>query len=242
MTKLTWAIEREYEQGVDRGVLYPSTGPGEAWNGLSLVTEAPFESQAKFRYIDGIKVGAKQPRGEFAGTIEAFTYPDSFFENALFQRRAKKFSFSYRTMTAAGYQIHIVYNATTQPPKSLQHQQRDLSAFSWDFTTLAVDIPGAKRSSHLIVDTSVAYSWTVQALEDVLYGTDSTDPRLPTPQEVWDIVEANSLLLVVDNGDGTFDIIDTTDSAITDLGSNTFEVTWPSVINISADNYQISSL
>ena len=240
MTKLTWDGDRECHQGVDRGVLYPTTGPGEAWNGLTSVTESPLESQVKSRYIDGVKVSASQPKGEFSGTIEAFTYPSSFYADVLLQKRAPRFGFSYRVMIEDSYEIHIVYNATTSPSRR-QYQQRETSAFSWNFTTIPIDVPGAKKAAHLIVSASVAYSWTVQAIEDILYGTETTDPRLPTPQEIWDVVEENSILLVVDHGDGTFTITGP-DDAITDLGSNTFEVTWPSVINIDADTYQISSL
>ena len=48
MTKLLWdqVGEREYETGVDRGVLYLPDGSGQyndgfAWNGLVTVTESP---------------------------------------------------------------------------------------------------------------------------------------------------------------------------------------------------------
>jgi len=78
-------------------------------------------------------------------------------------------------------------------------------------------------------------------LEDVLYGNASEPPRLPTPQEVWEIVEQASLLLVVDHGDGTFSVIGP-DSAITMLDATTFQIDWPSVIILNPDEYQISSL
>jgi hypothetical protein len=240
MTKLTWTDERLYERGVDRGVLYPLTGPGEAWNGLISVRETPEDFGVDFRYIDGVKVAQHRRPGEFLGTIDAFTYPDSFYQDSLTQRRASTFGLSYRTTGGDNYRIHLVYNVVVQPSRT-KFQQRDPSNFSWPFTTMPVDTPFAKKTSHLILDTRLAYSWTVQALEDVLYGTDSTDPRLPLPQEVWDIVEENSIVIVTDHGDGTFTVTGP-DDVITDLGSNEFEITWPSVINISVDNYQISSL
>jgi hypothetical protein len=240
MTKLTWSGDKNYEYGVDRGVFYPKIGPGEVWNGLTAVNETPSESDSRFRYLDGIKVSLSQAPGEFSGVIQAFTYPKSFYENVLTQRRAKNFGLSYRVMGRDSYKIHIVYNVVTSSAGP-SYVQRDTTNFSWAFTTTAISVPGAKKSAHLMVDSSVAYSSTIQALEDILYGTDIADARLPTPQEVWDLVEANSIVLVVDHGDGTFTVTGP-DDVITMLSSDTFEITWPSVVNIDANTYQISSL
>jgi len=240
MTKLTWEAERLYEQGIDRGVLYPKVGPGEAWNGLTAVNEQVIESTSRFYYVDGIKVYMDRRPGEFSGTIEAFTYPDSFYEEVLTQKRAQGFGLSYRVSGGESYRIHIVYNVVTSP-SNRDYDQKDPTTFSWAFTTTPVDTPLARKSAHFIIDTRLAYSWTVSDLEDILYGTDSTEPRLPTPQEIWDIVEVNSLLIVTDYGDGTFNITGP-DDAITDLGSDTFNVDWPSVVILDVNNYRISSL
>lgn len=240
MTKLTWTDERVYEHGIDRGVFYPPVGPGEAWNGLISVQETPEDFGVNFRYIDGVKVAMNRRPGEFSGIIQAFTYPDSFFEDILTQRRARVFGMSYRVTGGDNYRIHLVYNLVVQPSQA-KYEQKEATNFSWPFTTSPVTTPGAKKTAHLIVDTRLAYSWTLQAIEDILYGTDGEDSRLPTPQEVWDIVEENSIVIVTDHGDGTFTVTGP-DDVILDLGSNEFEITWPSVINISADNYQISSL
>jgi hypothetical protein len=65
--------------------------------------------------------------------------------------------------------------------------------------------------------------------------------RLPDPQEIFDIFEANSILRVVDNGDGTFTVTGP-DDAITMLDDTTFEIDWPSVVVIDSNTYEISSL
>lgn len=238
MARLTWLTEHKYELGLDRGVLYPSVGPGQVWNGLTSIEEAA-DSVEKFRYIDGVKNRLRRTKGEFRGTIKAFTYPPAFFGDILHRKQPPGFGMSYRVGTGVNYRINLVYNVVAIPT-SRTYAQRDSEPFSWAFTTNPIAMPDAQMSAHLIIDSSVAYPWTIADLEDILYGTEVTEPRLPTPQEVWNVIEENSLLLVVDHGDGTFSIIGP-DDAITITGT-TFEVNWPSVINLDAYNYQISSL
>lgn len=240
MGRIVWDSRTDLSYGLDRGVLYPSAGPGVAWNGLKRVVEAPAGSEERARYLDGVKTNTRRTRGEFSGSVEALTYPAELYDNVLVQKRAQAFGMSYRITAGDHYQLHLVYNVVLVP-KDRVYRQRNTDAFMWDFSTLPVDIPIGDRSAHLILDTSLAYSWVVQDLEDILYGSLTTDPRLPTPQEVWDLVEAGSLLIVTDHGDGTFTITGS-DAAITSSSPTTFEVTWPSVIIIDADTYQVSSL
>jgi len=239
MARLAWNIAPTFQAGVDRAVFYPPSGVGEVWNGfMSLTENSP--SELKKRYLDGRKIGNRQTRDEFSGAIQAFTYPDSFYDDILIQRVQPSFGLSYRTLAGDNYRIHLVYNVVvTFSDKTYRQQNPEL--LSWNFTTTPVTIPGAKPSAHLILDGNAAYSSAIADLEDILYGTELTNPRLPTPQEVWDLVEGNSLLLVVDHGDGTFSVIGP-DEAITMLSATTFEIDWPSVVNIDADTYQISSL
>jgi hypothetical protein len=239
MTRIVWDDLAAVHTGVEKGVIYPLVGPGVGWNGLTKVGEASGDTEEKVRYIDGVKTRTRRTRGEFSGTIEAYTYPDALYNQVLVQQRAQTFGLTYRIAAGDKYQLHLVYNVVIVPSDRM-YQQRDPSTFQWAFSTLPIDIPFAGRSAHLILDGNFAYPWVLAEVEEILYGTDITDPRLPTPQEVWDIVEAGSILLVVDYGDGTFAIIGP-DDAITITGT-TFEVTWPSVINIDADTYQISSL
>ena len=240
MTKIAWETLPGIETGVDRGVIYPLVGPGVAWNGLTAVGENPGQNEEKVRYIDGVRTNLRRNRGEFSGSIEAYTYPDALYENVLVQKRAQTFGMSYRIAAGDSYRLHLVYNVVIVPTDR-NYKQRDPETFVWNFSTLPVDIPQAGQSAHLILDGTMAYSWVMADLEEILYGTATTDPRLPTPQEVWDLVEAGSILMVTDHGDGTFTITGP-DDAITMLSSTTFEVTWPSVINIDANTYQISSL
>lgn len=224
MARLVWD-GRNYDTGLDRGVLYPTASPGVPWNGLTSVQDSP-SSDIQVRYLDGVKT-YRQLQTTFAGTIEAFTYPEPL---------PKTFGMSYRVKD----KIHIVYNVTLGPA-NINYRQLDTDPFSWSFSTKPVPVPGAKISSHLIVDGAKAYSWTLSALEDILYGSDANHPRLPLPDEVLNVFDINSILKVTDHGDGTF-TVDGPDDVVIMLDATTFQITWPSAVYIDEDTYTISSL
>jgi len=239
MTRLTWDA-RDYEIGVDRGVFYPLDGAGEAWSGIISVKDTSVESTQRRLYQDGLQVANRQSSGFFAGTVRAYSYPPSFYTDILSQVRQKPVGFCYRTMTKTHYRLHLVYNVLFSP-EGFSHEQSPVTSHSWGFTTLPIDIPGAKRSAHLIVETSIAYSWVIEILEDILYGTEGNAPRLPLPEEIVDIFETNAILQIIDNGDGTWTAIGP-DSVVYLTDPDTFEISWPSAVYIDADSYTVSTL
>ena len=257
MTILKWGedTKRSYEAGVDRGVLYPDNDAGVVWNGLVSMVEATSESEEVSCYLDGIKYYSKRSLGSFSATLEAFTYPDEFsvhdgILNSITRQRRKSFGLCYRTKIGnavdsnAGYKIHLVYNALASPTersyKSLGESEEAI-LFSWGISTKPILIPGASVSSHLVVDTTKAHASTVAALEDILYGTEEILPTLPSPNAILDLFEANSILTVTDNGDGTFTVTGP-DEAIQMLDPTTFQISWESAVVIDETSYRISSL
>src|SRR6478735_5662608 len=102
MARLTWD-SREYTIGIDRGVFYPPSGDGEAWNGLISIEETPTDTDTQVRYVDGVKTRQRGKTGYFAGTVRSFGYPPSFFDDIISQRRSPAFGMSYRTMTKDRY-------------------------------------------------------------------------------------------------------------------------------------------
>jgi len=92
-----------------------------------------------------------------------------------------------------------------------------------------------------VISADVAYSSALSDLEDVLYGSATTDPRIPLPAEILSIFEENSILQIIDNGDGTWTAIGPS-SAIIMLDSITFQIDWPSAVFIDANSYSIHSL
>lgn len=241
MTRVSWDTSREYETGLDRGVYYPRIGPGEVWNGLVSVNESSSDSDEHTRYLDGVKTHLRRREGYFEGTLETLQYPSSFYTGVIFARRnPERFGFSYRTMTSTHYRLHLVYNASLKSSE-YTYQNNDVTGFKWDFGCVPIPVPGMKRTAHLVIETAIAYSWVVEAVEDILYGTDEEEPRLPLPQEIVDLFESLAILRIIDNGDGTWTAIGP-DSAIEMLDIETFQITWPSAVYLTADTYTISSL
>jgi hypothetical protein len=210
MTKILWdqVGERVFETGVDQGVLYIPTGGvydiGYAWNGLTAVTESPSGAEATPIYADNIKYLNLTSVEELGGTIEAYTYPSEFaqcdgtsIQNvgvAVGQQARKQFGLSYRTRLgndvdgdAHGYKIHMVYGATAAPSEKAYATVNDSPealTFSWEFSTVAVPVTGLRPTAQLTVDSTKVTLANLQALEDALYGTPGSDPRLPLPDEV----------------------------------------------------------
>lgn len=257
MTRILWdAIgSRHFSTGVDRGVLYLQNGSGVPWNGLVSVNEAPSGADVVDNYYDGQKFFSRRRPEEFEATIEAFTYPLDFDEydgRGLYvtDQVRKPFGFSYRTLLGndlegsdLGYLIHIVYNAITKPTprthKTLSSSS-ELNLFSWGITTSDLEIAGL-RGSHLIINSTVAYPWVLETIENLLYGSAETESRLPDPQEILDLFEDGAILKITDHGDGTW-TADGPDDAIVMLNATTFQITWPSAVYLSSDTYRISSL
>lgn len=210
MTKLTWDATgtRLYETGVDRGVLYiPLNGVydnGYSWNGLISVTESPSGAESNPQYADNIKYLNLVSNEEFGATIEAYTYPAEFGQCdgsvepqsgvRLSQQTRKTFGLSYRTKlgndltgTDYGYKIHLIYGALAAPSEKAYatiNDSPEAVTFSWEITTTAVEVTGYKNTAVLTIDSTKVGAAALSALEDALYGTAGTSPRLPLPDEV----------------------------------------------------------
>jgi hypothetical protein len=237
--RLEWT-DRGYEFGIDQGVIYPPDMPGEAWNGLITVQESPGDSVDSIGYQDGIKYINRQHVVEFVGIIEAFTKPLTFPEAGFARQQPRpSFDMCYRVQTDKTYKLHILYNVQAAP-SNREYRYKDPSAFSWDFTTLPIKMPGGLMGSHLVIDFDLAYSGAIEALERIIYGWEETPARLPDPEELYDIFEANSELRVDDLGNGIFRVTGP-DSAIIMTDSSTFEITWPTAIYLDPVTYVISS-
>lgn len=218
MSKLVWdqVGERLYETGTKKGVLYPfesnAYAKGVAWNGLTAVTESPSGAEATAIYADDIKYLNLRSAEEFGATIEAYTYPDEFAECdgsayiapgiKIGQQKRKMFGFSYTTTLGNdtegdehGYKIHLVYGATASPSeKSYQtiNDSPEAITFSWEVATTPVEVKGFKPTATLEIDSTKVDADKLTALEDILYGTENAEPRLPLPDEVVALVGKGS--------------------------------------------------
>lgn len=252
MTQITWGelATRNYEFGVDRGVFYPKNDIGYSWSGLVTVKDETVDAGQSLIYIDGVGVQSQLLIGSFAAVIEAITYPDEFepydgYSGVYSGQTRRLFDFCYRTMQAGGhYKIHLVYNALAIPTdrnNTTVNGQTDIALFSWGLNTRPEPVPGARPSAHFVIDTRQVNPGLISALEARLYGDTASQPDMPTVPELLAIFEASSIFRVTDNGDGTA-TISGPDTAVYMVDGTTAHLEWPSVIQLSADTYQLKSL
>lgn len=218
MTKLQWdqTGERIYETGTKRGVLFVKNNDGSyrngvAWNGLTGVSESPSGAEETALYADDIKYLSLRSAEEFGATIEAYTYPDDWAEcdgsaelgDGVYigQQARRGFAFSYRTVIGNdaagddyGYKLHIIYNAMASPTQKSYatiNDSPEAITFSWEVTTTPVSFGDDLRpSATLTIDSTKIDQDILTAIEDKLYGTDSAESELPTPE--WIISQVAS--------------------------------------------------
>lgn len=229
--RLTWDV-RSFEDELDRGSIYLQNGGVKPWNGLISVNEKPVEVASRISHLDGVRVANERSEESFSATIEAFTYPDEVLHR-------RPFGLSYRTRINESHKIHLVYNVLARMTERT-YAQDEATPFSFDISTRPVPIPGAKPGAHLIVDISKANSATIFDLENVLYGYESGQARLPLPAEVIELFDAHVLITVIDNGDGTF-TVSGPDEVVRMLDDTTFMVDSPGIVYLDGSTYTVSS-
>ena len=201
--------KRFYETGVSKGVLFvqDETGAypkGVAWNGITAANESPTGAEANDQYADNMKYLSLTGAENFEGTIEAFSSPaefdvcDGMAEIAkgvnAHQQNRKAFGFAYQSIIGNdikqndyGTKLHLWYGckaAPTERAHSTVNDSPEPANPSWSITSTPVDVPGHRPTSVLTIDSTKATPAKWQALLDIIYGTDSTVPYLPTPAQV----------------------------------------------------------
>lgn len=228
MTRVQWNSvgKRRYEVGIDRGVLYlPDEGKAVPWNGLTSVDEVS-DTTVEPLYFNGVKYFDYVSRGDFKGSLKAFTYPPEFElydgvrespGNGIFitgQIPKGTFHLSYRTMIGddlngvdGGYKIHVLYNLTAKPSNktySTINNSQSAFEFSWELSSVPVSAFNLRPTSHIIFDTSKMHEIAIYELERALYGTATTEPMVLTVDEFEFMASTAPDIEIEDHGDGTW--------------------------------------
>lgn len=225
MSRLKWdkTGERFYETGVDQGVLFKALPNGQGydkgvvWNGLTNVTESPSGAELSAVYADNIKYLNLMSAEEFAGSIEAYTYPDEFAECdgsaqiaegvQIGQQNRVPFAFCYRTKIGndvnpdLGYKLHIIYGAMASPserPYETVNDSPEAISFSWDISCTPVEVAGFKPTAHVELDSRKVPEGKMTTILNRLYGVDAdpehqiegSDPELLLPDDIVKIINA----------------------------------------------------
>lgn len=215
--KLVWdqVGQKTYETGVKNAVLYVMDNSGAypkgvAWNGLTKVSEKPTGAETTDLFADDAKYLSLQSAEKFEASVEAYTYPDEFAQCdgsaeivegvAIGQQSRKTFGMSYVTTVgndiqnnSYGRKIHLIYGALASPSEkgyATINDSPEAITFSWELKTTPVAVSGFKPTASLVIDSTKVSEEGMKAIEDVLYGTESTEARLPLPDEVKSIIES----------------------------------------------------
>lgn len=215
MSKLVWdkVGERYYETGVSHGVLYPQADNGTypkgvAWSGLTGVTETGSGAEPNPLYADNIKYLNLMSKEEFGATVDAYTAPDEFGPCdgtasiatgvTIGQQPRQVFGMSYRTIlgndtknSKYGYKLHIIYGALASPSErgyTTENDSPEAMTLSWEVTTTPVKVEGFEPTATVMIDSTKVKPEKLEALEKILYGDTETEPRLPLPDEIAQII------------------------------------------------------
>lgn len=133
------------------------------------------------------------------------------------QQPRQLFGLSYRTLIGNdtqgndhGYKIHLVYNVLATPNgiadstissdptptvlewtlNTIPYREREFAYFKsgGDQTKIEEQKEVYRPTAHMIVDSRAVGPAKLTHLENVMYGTDLTDPELPTPSELLEII------------------------------------------------------
>ena len=213
MAKLKWdqTGERFYETGTSKGVLFKQKKNGDyaegvAWNGLVGVSQNPDGAEENPLYADNIKYLSLFSAENNKGTIRAYTYPEEFEECDgsvaiapgvhVGQQNRVPFGLVYSTVvgndtegSGFGEKMHFIYNAKVSPSERAYetiNEDPDAIELSWDYTTTPVDLSdlGLDPSAGVTVSSVEVGEDKFKALQDLVYGSNSQEPTLPTIQEI----------------------------------------------------------
>ena len=175
------------------------------------MNENPTGGEAQDLWADDILYASFRSAERYEATIEAYTYPDEFaacdgsVEIApgayLGQQGRKRFGFSYVTKIGSdaddsdpsAYRLHIVYGASAKPSgkdHSTINDSPDATTFSWEVDTLPVAVTGHKPTATFELDSRTVDAAKLKQIEDLLYGTETDEPKLPMPDEIIKILTA----------------------------------------------------
>ena len=206
--------KRFYETGVSEAVLYVQNDAGQypkgvAWNGITAANESPTGAEANDQYADNIKYISLTGAENFEGTIEAFSSPKEFDQCdgmeeiakgvVVTQQTRKPFGFAFKTILGNdikyneyGYKLHLWYGCKAAPSERAYATVNDSPEPqnpSWSITSTPAPVPGRKPTSSLIITSTEVEPAKLKKLEDALYGTASTEPYLPSPAQVIELLK-----------------------------------------------------
>lgn len=203
-----------FEGGCSKGMCYnfnPVTNSydyGRPWSAITKFTDNPSGADEQSSYADNIKYISMRGAENYGFTIGCFFYPSNFTKClgkkdvkkgvTVSQQEREVFGFCVTTQVGNDIQgldygetIHLIWNATASPVSkdySSLNESPTPTEITIECTANPIDAGfGYKPTCNMEICTvgmSEEDLAVVSELKDILYGTNSTTPRLPSPEEV----------------------------------------------------------
>lgn len=227
MPQIEWDShgQRQFETGVSRGVLYLRSDNwlGVPWNGLTKVDVNSGGLEKRPYHIDGVKFRFDTIGSDFEGSMSAYTYPiemDTYQLNGTVNldgliahnQVSDYFAMCWRTEVGNdiigvgyGYKLHILYNVyATMSARSYNtiNESPEALEFEWDLTCLPVLGTNHHPTAYFTLDSRMIAPGFMQAIENALYGTHSSDPKLLFPEDIANILNDSGNIAVTSYGYG----------------------------------------
>lgn len=196
--------------------VYPA---GVAWNGLITVNSSPSGAENNALYADNIKYLNLQSAEEYGASVECYSYPEEWAQCngeadlipgiTLGQQKRNTFGFSWRTRIgndtdgdSHGYKIHMIYGCSATPSEKSYGTVNDSPeaiTFSFEISTTPVPVTGTDENgnefrpvAHIEANSTKLDPAAMKKLEDILYGTDEEEARLPLPDELKELLSTTA--------------------------------------------------
>lgn len=203
----------EKADGMDAQSLYQV---GVPWDGITNASDSPSGGDETELWADNIKYGSMRAAEKSGGSIECYQFPQEFWpcngaiiKNGVVigQQSRKKFAFAYKSRVGndqsddVGEILYLVWNASTNPS---EHQNQtvndspDAGTFSFEYSSDSVAYTKPEFADELKpCSTMQINTATLDGGKDnekykklcgIIYGTTTTEPQMPSPDDVLTIM------------------------------------------------------
>ena len=191
---------------------------GVPWDGVTSASDSPEGGDETELWADNIKYGSMRAAEKSNGSIECYQFPMEFWpcngaaikNGAVIRNQSrKKFAYAYKTRIGndqsddAGEILHLVWNSSTSPSEhtsETMNDSPDAGTFSFDYAsdTVAYTMPKYANDPDLKPCSTMEIPTTnfengkndvnYQKLLGIIYGTATTEPQMPSPDDVLEIL------------------------------------------------------
>ena len=210
MAKLVWdqTGQRFFHTGVSDVALFMMNNDGtyktgEAWSGVTSVTQSPDGADAQNFYADNIKYLSLRAKENFKGSIKCYQYPTSFKAalgkkelvagSGVYVGQQSRASFGLVWKTKYGndsqgedygYIIHIAYGLTAGPSEeedNTTNETPEINEFSFDLeSTPAQKSDGSVVTSYVEFNSKEVNAGKLADIIAYIYGDVSNNAAMPT--------------------------------------------------------------